>query len=90
MLDDPALSADAIRAAHRAIHPAFTIRWDILPMSGDIVGPGEAEANVDFGGTFDNTLTVPENAATIPFPVDDTDDLPDAPDTVVYPDSIDA
>ena len=24
MLDDPALSADAIRAAHRAIHPAFT------------------------------------------------------------------
>src|SRR6478736_6256064 len=24
MIDDPALSADAIRAAHRAIHPAFT------------------------------------------------------------------
>ena len=60
-------------------HPAFTIHWDALPRNGDPIAPGEATPNSDFGGTYDNTLDVPMNAGTIPYP--------DAPDTAIYNDT---
>lgn len=68
------------------IHPAFRVRWDILPIVGDPEVFGVATANSDFNGTSNNTLFVPENAGTIPFPNIDDDDLPDAPNTTVRAD----
>lgn len=69
-----------------ATHPEFTVRWDVLPIVGDPDVPGQATANDDFGGTSNNTLVIPANATLIPFPLDNLDSLPDAPNTNVWPD----
>jgi len=71
-----------------AIHPGFTVRWDVLPTTADVPGPDEATAGDDFTGTFDNTLDVPPNVTTIPFPLDNADALDDSPNTTVRSDGV--
>jgi len=67
-----------------AIHPEFVIQWEINPKNGDPEVVGVATADDDFRGTFNNTLTVPENAVLIQIP---NEVLPDPPNTTIYADS---
>ena len=60
-----------------ATHPAFTIRWDAVPKSGDPALPGDAEPNVDFAGTFNNSVIIPEDATIVTASVDLALSLPD-------------
>ena len=58
-------------------HPAFTIRWDAIPLNGAPVVTGLATANSDFGGTSNNTLLIAADETMVTI------------DTNVFPDSAD-
>ena len=66
-----------------AVHPEFTIQWEVNPKNGDPEVAGIATADDDFQGTYNNTLTVPENEEFIPT----ASVFPDPPNTTIYPDS---
>ena len=80
-VDEGAAPVEAAPVLHitPAIHPEFTIRWEVNPRVGDPDVAGVATANSDFTGTFNNTLTIPENATIVSAP----------PGTNVLPDSTD-
>ncbi|HRB02718.1 MAG TPA: Calx-beta domain-containing protein, partial [Ilumatobacteraceae bacterium] len=69
-----------------AVHPEFTIQWEVNPHSGDPDVAGIATAGSDFAGTYNNTLTIPENEEFIPIL---NQVLPDPPNTTVFPDNVD-
>ena len=70
-----------------ASHPEFTIKWDAVPRTIDPPpGLGVAEPNVDFAGTFNNTIVVPADATVIPIL---GQPLPSPVGTNVFPDSAD-
>ena len=72
LIDEGAAPIEALAELHitPAIHPEFTIKWDAVRRTTD-PGPipvGVATPGDDFSGTFNNTLTIPENATVIPIP----------------------
>lgn len=89
LFDESAAPDAAIAELHisPATHPEFTIKWDAVPRLTDPPpGPGVATPNVDFTGTFNNTLTIPANATVIPI---EGEPLPSPVGTNVLPDNVD-
>ena len=91
LIDEGGAPIEALAVLHitPAIHPEFTIKWDAVPRSTDPdpIPVGVATPNVDFSGTFNNTLTIPENETVIPILATPLSPSPVA--TNVFPDGAD-
>ena len=65
-------------------HPEFQIGWEANPKNGEPVVPGQAEADVDFAGTYNNSPVIPADVTEVTASVDLALNLPDE---MAFPDS---
>ncbi len=61
---DPAVAIAGLMVSPTP-HPAFTVRWEANPKSGDPVDPGQATPNSDFSGTSNNNPLIPADDVSI-------------------------